>query len=345
MPRVLLVKPCCLGDALMATPVLRALAALPQMMIDILVTPWAAPAFDGHPAVHRLLPYPTHPTPLSLVPLARRLVRERYDWGIGLDRSPWVALLLLLSRIPIRAGIAAGWRGLPYTHRVSPTPGLHETELYLAVVETLGVPPRGLQPEYFVSPQLRAVMQQRIADLRRPVVVIHPGGAVNPGSTLLAKRWPAERFAALADLLIQEFAASVILVGGESDHEVTRAVTDSVSQPVVDWTANLSWAELAALLELADLFVGNDSGAGHLAAAVGTPTVSIFGPTSPRLYRPLGPRSIVCAPPASWEMRRARDLRRPQSFSPAFDIRLVTVSEVAGACRRLLEERGYARHT
>ncbi len=341
MQRFLVVKPCCLGDALMATPVLRALRhAYPTGVIDVVVTPWAAPGFDGHPAVRRLIPYPERPTPVRIVTLARTLARERYDCALGLDRSPYVGALLSLTRIPVRAGIGTGWRSLFYTHAVRPDPSRHETELYLEVLRTLGVHAQGLEPEYHVPATVREQLAARTAHLPRPLVVIHPGGAVNPASRLLAKRWPPERFAMLADRLIDTLGASVILVGSPSDRDAVTAVFTSSGHDLVDWSSSLTWTELAALLSLADLFVGNDTGAGHLAAAVGTPTVSIFGPTSPVRYRPLGRRSVVCAPPESWRLPDDRDLRKPFAVPQELDIRRVTVDDVFAACLGLLRTNG-----
>jgi len=341
MHRILLVKPCCLGDALMATPVLRALhTAFPHAVIDVAVSPWAAPAFDGHPAVRRLIPYPERPSLARIAALARQLTGEGYDCALGLDRSPYVGALLWLSRIPIRAGLGSGWRGRFYTHPVQPQPTQHETEVYLAVSRALGVPDRGLEPEYFVQPLARERMTARTASLPRPRVVLHPGGAVNPGSRLLAKRWPPERFAHLADQLVARFGATVVLVGGPTDREAVEAVRRTARARLIDWSEELAWEDLAALLAVADLFVGNDTGVGHLAAAVGTATVSIFGPTSPRRYRPLGRRSLVCAPPESWHSPTEQDLRRPFPVPTQHDIRRVTVEDVFNACCTLLESSG-----
>lgn len=341
MQRILVVKPCCLGDALMATPVLRALrTAYPKATIDVVVSAWAAPAFDEHPAVRRLIAYPERPTIARIVRLASRLARERYDWALGLDRSPYVGALLWLSRVPLRAGLGYGWRARFYTHPVRPNPTQHETEAYLAVSRALGVPDQGFEPEYFVPPSVRETMLARTAPFARPLIVLHPGGAVNPGSHLLAKRWPPDRFAGLADRLVNRFGATVILVGGPTDREAVETVRRLARQCLVDWSGQLSWKELAGLLAVADLFVGNDTGAGHLAAAVGTATVSIFGPTSPLRYRPLGRRAIVCAPPASWHIATEQDLRRPFAIPEQLDIRRVTVEEVFAACCALLQIDG-----
>lgn len=345
MQRILVIKPCCLGDVLMATPVLRALhAAYPEAAIDVAVTSWAAPALEGHPAVRRIIPYPPSPNVRAVLRLARQLAKEHYDCGLGLDRSPYVALTLCASRIPVRAGINARGRGLLYTHRVRPRPGQHETELYLAVTAQLGIPPQEVEPEYFINERELTQMSQRLVDLPRPVVVLHPGGAFNPGSAFLAKRWPAERYAALATWLYETYHATLILLGAESDRPVTETVAKTTSAPAHDWTGQLSWPTLAALLKLADLFIGNDSGASHLAAAVGTPAVVIFGPTSPLHYRPLGRQIRVCAPTQSWLQLDARDLRRTSSHPAAVDIRHVSLEQVQHACKELLRNAGTSHH-
>lgn len=340
--RILVVKPCCLGDVLMATPALRALhLAFPQASIDVAVTAWAAPVLDGNPRLRRLIRYPDRATPQAILRLGLRLRRERYQLGIGLDRSPVVNLLLWLAGIPVRAGIDSRRRGLLLTHRARPRPGQNETELYLEVLEQLGIEQEGLHPEYEVPPGARAAVDRLLADLRiqdraSALVVVHPGGAVNPGATMLSKRWPPERYAELIDRLVVDHGVAVVLVGGSSDREAVEAVKQAARSSVYDLCEQLALPELAALCAEAQLFVGNDSGASHLAAAVGTPTVTIFGPTSPLQYRPLGPRSRVCAPEASWRLPTGVDLRRGQLEDPALDIRQVTVDEVYGACAHVL---------
>lgn len=340
--RILVIKPCCLGDVLMATPALRALhLAFPGASIDVAVTAWAAPGLDGNPRVRRLVRYPDRATPQAVLRLGLRLRRERYQLGIGLDRSPVVNLLLWLAGIPVRAGIDSQRRGVLLTHRARPRPGQHETELYLEVLGQVSIEPQGLHPEYELSPDAREAAQRKLAglgiqDAAPALVVIHPGGAVNPGTTMLSKRWPPERYAALIDRLATEWGATVVLTGNASDRAAVEAVKRAARSSVYDLCEQLSLPELAALCAEAQLFVGNDSGVSHLAAAVGTPTVTIFGPTSPLQYRPLGPRSRVCAPEASWRLPTGVDLRRGQRAVPALDIRQVTVDEVYDACALLL---------
>ncbi len=336
--RILVVKPCCLGDVLMATPAIRALAtAYPDAEIDALTTRWSAPALEGNPRVTTVLPYPERPSPWALLRLARRLRRRGYDLGVGLDRSPVVNALLALTGIPIRAGVDNLGRGVGLSHRARPEPGQHETDLFLAVLAALGIAADDAAPEYHPTRADREWAANWAGDRPRPIVVLHPGGAVNPGSTLLTKRWPPERFAALAERLVAEWGGTVVLVGAASDREAVEQVLGALPFPAVDLAGRLSLSGLAALCEQADLYVGNDSGTTHLAAAVGTPTVAIFGPTSPRRYRPRGARSVACAPEASWTTGTDADLRRAGGSLGA-DIRLVSVDEVASACLEALSQ-------
>lgn len=298
--RVLVIKPCCFGDLLMATPVLAALrAAFPAVDLALLTSSWAAPAVAGNPHLSRVIrsdPVGLGPPRLPhLFALGRRLRRERFDWALVLDRSPLLALLALLSGAPVRAGLDSNGRGLALTHRVAVPPDRHEADLYLDVLGPLDVPVFDRSPQYWVDPAALARVRARLAALGagRPLVVVHPGGGQNPGTALLAKRWPAERYAELAARLSAQAAATVLIVGAESDRSVSAAVV--AQRPATaawyDLTGELTLPELAALCALADLYVGNDSGPLHLAAAVGAPTLGLFGPTSPARYGPRGPRA------------------------------------------------------
>lgn len=337
--RILVVKPCCLGDMLMATPALRALKHhFPGARIQVLTTDWCVPALDNNPHVAGTLPYPPHPTPVRLLALAQRLRQERFDVGVSLDRSPLVNGLLLLAGIPERAGIDSRGRGVGLTRRASPKPEQHESDLFLSVAAALGVPPCGEQPEFHPSLEARQQAERVIGGAQRPLVVIHPGGALNPGSAMLSKRWPAIAFGELASLLVQREGATIVLVGALSDRDAVQVAADFTDGPVIDLGGQLSIPELAAVVERADLYIGNDSGASHLAAAVGTPTVTIFGPTSPYQYRPLGPCAQVCAPQGSWNPGLVGlDLRgRRAPLDLAADIRDVSVDEVYTACHDVL---------
>jgi len=336
--RMLVIKPCCLGDVLMATPALRALRrAFPKTSIHMLTTEWCAPALIGNPNVTSTFRYPDKMTTARYALLARRLRDRHYDAGVCLDRSPLVNGLLLLAGIPIRAGIDSAGRGIGLTHRVTPQPDMHVTELYLAVAESIGASPVGSEPEYHPSEQARTEAKQLLNGLRDPIVVIHPGGAVNPGVQMLSKRWPAIMFGELASSLIQDYQASVVVIGAESDRDAVQTSIDFTDGTVTNLCRRLSIDEVGAVCEQAQLYIGNDSGMSHLAAAVGAATITIFGPTSPERYRPLGPRAEVCASATTQRSHAQFDLRNWHGRADAaMDISAVTVDEVLAACARAL---------
>ena len=329
----------------MATPALRALNRhFPEATIDVLTGPWSAPALAGNPNVARVLDYPSRPTPRSLMALVRELRRRRYDVGIGLDRSPVVNGLLWLARISERAGIDNQGRGIGLTRRAVPRPGQHETELFLTVTAGAGAPAVGVEPEYHVDPSLHERVGTLLPPGDGPLVIVHPGGAVNPGATMPSKRWPSASFAALVNLVVGELGARVVLVGAESDRAAVDRVRDGAGVPVTDLCGRLDLPSLAAVVRRADVYIGNDSGASHLAAAVGTPTITIFGPTSPRRYRPLGARSLVCAPPTSWDLTGDVDLRGGQPGLTGIDIAQVTPRVVLQAVNEALADSGVGSH-
>jgi ADP-heptose:LPS heptosyltransferase len=121
---------------------------------------------------------------------------------------------------------------------------------------------------------------------------------------LTEKRWPAERYAALADRLRAEHGARVVLLGGPGDRTVVDAVRSTAAAPPDDLSGARPLAEVAAIIEACDLYVGNDSGIAHLAAAVGTPVVAVFGPTDPRRYGPVPGAGVAVAPPGGGAVER-----------------------------------------
>ena len=315
--RVLVIKPCCFGDVLMATPALLALArAWPEARLDLAVGAWSRPAVAHNPHHRTLLPSDplgTAPLRIALPGLGRlaRGLRGRYDAALVLDRSPVVALLPWLAGIPIRAGLDSGGRGFALTHRVPcpPTWPRHEADWYLDVVETLTGPlaratlhlefaptPAGEEAAarlLTTLPALAPTFQNAKSKIQN-LVALHVGGGANPGMRLPAKRWdPARWGAVLARLGEAEPEARVLLLGGPDDAAGARAVGDALPAAlrprVLDLVGRTDWDTLGALIARCRLFLGPDTGAMHLAVAVGTPVVAVFGPTDPRRYGPWDP--------------------------------------------------------
>ena len=311
--RILVLKPCCLGDILLATATLRALRlAYPTATIDIATGP-SAVAVGGNPRLSHIVDIGrvgvAGAPRRAVLAVAQALRAWRYDTAITLDRSPLVGMIPLLGGIPRRVGLDSRGRGFAQTVRVPALPDAprHEAEVYLDTLRAIGIQPDNPRLEFFPTRNDEAAATAALPATRgRQLVILHPAGGVNPGMTMLAKRWPAARFAALADRLIDEDHAVVVLVGGRDDGTVSGHVRAAMRGEVIDLTGRLGFGTLAALIRYAALYVGNDTGATHLAVAMNAPTVMVMGPTDPRRYgpyRPTAPDTVaaVCPPDARAE--------------------------------------------
>ena len=310
--RILVIKPCCLGDMLLATPVLAVLRErFPAATISLVTSPWARPAAEGNPHLSSIetWDFPARGGIRSLwgyYQLARRLKEGHFHAAVVLDRSPLVAMVPRLAGIPIRAGLDSGGRGFPHTHRVSTTPLRHEASLYLSVAMMLIGEPADASLLFRPNPEDQRWANSELAEKER-WIAIHPGGGVNPGSTLLGKRWPLEQYTALAGQLLLQ-GHSVVLVGPPEDLEAADVIQEQslafVNQHqqrkrgarpglLRNYAGQTSFGQLAAVLQRCSAFVGNDTGPMHLAVAVNTPVVAIFGPSKPDVYGPYDKRSQV----------------------------------------------------
>ena len=336
---ILIIKPCCIGDVLLATPVVAALRrAFPQARLDFAVGPWSRAMVENNPRLDGILDCgPVGSGPYSwrdYLDLARRIRTRNYDACFVLSRSPLIGLLAYLAGIPRRVGLDSEGRGFSLTTRV-PVAVKHEAELYLDTLRAVGIEVGEPRLEFYPTEDDRRRARDLLEEGR--TVAIHPGGGVNPGMALSAKRWPPERFARLADSLI-EGGARVVLVGGPGDEPIAEAIKAAMRKQPLDLTGKLTWGQLGALLEGVDLFVGHDTGATHLAVAVGAPVVAIFGPSDPRVYGPYRGRSAVLwhqvgCNPCLIHGRWKASCRRFRC------IEAVTVEEVLEAARALLSAK------
>lgn len=297
MPRrIVVVKPCCLGDVILATPVIAALAKrYPQTDIDVAVARWSRAVLENNPRVRQIID--CGPVgqgrygPRAIWRLAMRLKRNRYDMAVTLDRSPLVGLVPWLAGIGCRVGLDSMGRGFAHTVRVSvPQQPGHEAEIYLRCVAALGATDAAsTRTEFFPTVADEAALPR----FEAPLVILHPAGGVNPGMHMLDKRWPPARFAALAD----KFAGAgfaVALSGTAIDVPLCEQIAAQTAKIRPEILAGqLSLGQFGALCRRAALFVGGDTGAMHLAVAVGCKTVAVFGPTDPRRYGPFAPSEQV----------------------------------------------------
>ncbi len=340
--KALILQPCCISQVLLATPLLAALRRTwPQARFDWAVSDWARPAIAGNPGVANLIS--TGPGSVrqmswaELHRLARRLRAESYDTCIVPSRSAWLAWLAWRAGIPQRIGLNVNGRGFAYTLPVSPPPGeQHAASTYLALAQAMQVGNEwmaGWEMAFYPADEDRtAVMQMLLEELawqgERPLAILHPGGGVSPVAREEQKRWSVERFARLGNHLARQRNARLILVGDASEARLIHTMMGMMSVPAVDWSGRLSLSQLGALCELANLYVGNDTGTTHVAAAVGCPVIAIFGPTDPALSAPYAPRSERVV--VLWRGGEAR----PFTWENG-----VTVKEVVKAADKLLAQK------
>lgn len=310
------------GDAVMTVPALRELRRiLPRAHVTLATRRWAEGIFEGADFIDDLLV--TDKTARgagSVWKESREWRARRFDLAILFPNSFAPALVAALARIPARVGYATQWRAPLLTHPL-PVPEWrgrrHEVFYYLNIIEGLERSLRGdstpNQPERSPHDSTTQVDEPRaiinVSESRRQAArELLCGRGASGGRTLVAlcpgstnsraKRWPAERFASLADMLVEQAGADVVLVGAREELNISEEVARMTrSRPIV-LTGETDLAQTAALLSVADLLVTNDTGPAHVAAAVGCPVVVIFGPTNPVTTRPFSPLAeVVRVPP------------------------------------------------
>ena len=300
--RIVFIRPCCIGDAVMATAALSALRqTFPQAHITWALGAWSAPAVEHHPALDAVLDTGPADMPVRSLAGMRRFVRQlragRYDMAVSLLRSPLMSLAVGLSGIPLRAGLDSMGRGFGYNLRLplDPADRIHESEIYLKLISAIAGRDVHVWANLPVTPAAKAAIKKRLADARlaSPYIAAHPGGGSNPGMQMHSKRYPPAQLAQLLNHVAEERSAQVILIGGQGDAHLVETVAAGLSVPAVAWVGALSFQEIAALAADALFYIGSDTGLTHLAAASGARVVMMMGPTDPKRYAPYTPDHLV----------------------------------------------------
>ncbi|GJQ25553.1 MAG: ADP-heptose--LPS heptosyltransferase [Phycisphaerae bacterium] len=283
--RILVFVPNWVGDVVMATAAMNALRRrYPEAQIAHLMRPYVGDVLAGAGLADEFIPWPNGGIG-SLLGLARRLRRERFDLAVLFTNSFRSALLARLARVTQRIGYARDGRGWLLTDRLRapraggkyiPIPAL---DYYNALAVAAGCSPPGDQLVLATSPEDEAAVDKRIGARRAgdaPLVVFNPGA--NYGS---AKCWPAEKYAALADRLVRERGARVVASLGPKERAIAERLAAATRNVEVCIDPPLGLGPLKALVRRCDLLVTNDTGPRHFAAAFGVPVVTVFGSSDP----------------------------------------------------------------
>lgn len=295
--KLLVVMPTWLGDCVMATPTLRALRDLyPEAHISALIRHNIRPILDGLDSIDRILsvrPANKHASPnktrrrRTLIGLGRRLSKGGFDTAVLFPNSFKSAALVSVAGIPRRVGYDRDGRGVLLTDRLIPRRHkgkflpVSTLDYYLGLARYLGAKDPGHRMELATGPQADALAEQRLRDAG-----VDPATAelllINPGAQKPMKRWPAERFGALIDAAADRLGLVPAVTGSPAEREVLDAVIAAAKTPVIDLPKlGMDLHLLKSVARRSRLMVTNDTGPRHIAAAMGTPVVTLFGPTTP----------------------------------------------------------------
>jgi lipopolysaccharide heptosyltransferase II len=328
------------GDTILSYPTVQQLKNLfPKSHLAILVPSYLVDLWKTFPYVDEIIPFHKKGGIASIwedLNLSQLLKERNFDLAVILPRSFRSAFPIYLARIPTRIGYQDEGRSLLLTHRISRTKEIlqvHRVYYYQKLLEPLGRGEGHLSPRVFLREEDRKWAEQTLKDFGisdgRPLIGINPGATYG-----LAKCWFPDRFGELGERLSKKWEASVLLFGKEEEKSVVQEILQHIRGRGIDLTGKTNLLQLAALLERCTLLVTNDTGTMHVATAVGTPVIAIFGSSDPITTGPWGDGHVM--------------VRKPLACSPCLKrfcptdhqcMELITVDEVEEVVDRKLKER------
>ncbi|MBL9165281.1 MAG: glycosyltransferase family 9 protein [Planctomycetaceae bacterium] len=334
MPRILIVRLSALGDVIHGAPVACALRdAFPQATIGWVVEGRTAELLEAHPAIDHVIRAPRGwlKSPRAVLALRRELRAHRFEIAIDLQCLTKSAIAATLSGAPRRIGKAGSdGRELSkfFHNELVAVGGEHVIDHYLEMLAPLGV----------TSPRVHFDLPERASDGSLAEQILHseqlPRGrfaVLNPGAGWPSKIWPPERYGELARRLLSDLGIPTLAVWGLPDEKALAATIVRASAGAARLAPPTSVLELGAVCRRAGLFVGSDTGPMHLAVAVGTPTISLHGPSMANWCGAYGPENVRLQ--IRYEAGSAQQRRQADDSA----MREISVEMVFAACRRLIE--------
>ena len=333
MRNLLLIKLRYIGDVLLATPTVRAIkAARPHVRVTMMVNRGTEDVLSGNPDIDEIVILDKGSL-VAQFQLIDGLRRRRFDTVIDLTDGDRAAVLSWVSGAPVRIGFndEHRWRGRFYTQVVQPAPGVqHRIDRDLEALKLLNIQASSKIPQLCLTREEENSAGHLLDQLgvqRSQSMVI-----LQPGARYWFKAWPPERFAELADRLTSQYGCQVLIGGSDQDIDLAQQIRQMAKSSLVIMAGRTSMKQFAAIAKKSALFVGNDSGAMHIASTVGTPVVALFGPSSPREWGPRGgPVEVL------YKEIDCRSCFHPTCTRDEENcMRLITVHEVFVAAQRLL---------
>ncbi len=293
---ILLVQTAFIGDVILTTPLIKAVKQkFPHSKLSVLVIPQTAELLNNNPYVDDVLTYDKRGQEKSLnsfFQLVNRIKQSKFDLALVPHRSYRSSFLVFLSKIPERIGFDKNQASFFLTRKVIYQKNWHEIERNLALIESNGLNLKEKLPELFPDETDVAKAKSFLAEhqVSSDDIVV----AIAPGSTWATKRWLPEGFAKVGDWLMQKDKIKVVLTGSKEDEQLANSIGSLMSLQPVNACGKLSLLESAALLSRCKLLLANDSAPVHMAVAMRTPVVEIYGSTVPDFgFYPYGTGNVI----------------------------------------------------
>ena len=337
--KILIVRLDRIGDVLLSTPVVKAVRdAYPDSQIAFMVRPYARDIVEGNPYLNEVIIYDKAGSEKGLIGNLRfilALKKKNFDLALVLHPTTRTHLVTFLAGIPERVGYDRKW-GFLLTKRIPHTKHLglrHEIDYTLDLLQYVGV---RAQEKKLLMP-VRPESEKKVGGIfnrygvKESDIVI----TVNPSASCVSKRWSAERFAKVCDALAKDRGARIIIISGAEDKSFGDRVAGSMRERSINLSGQTSVSEVASILKKSRLFISNDSGPVHIACAVGTSVIAIFGRSdrglSPLRWGPTGGRDTVLHKDAGCDTCLAHNCDKGFKCLMA-----ITVEDVLAAAEKIL---------
>ncbi len=339
MKRILICRTDRIGDVLLSTPVIEALRKnFPRSYIAVMVRPYARDIVLGNPYLDEVIIYDKYGAQHSLwksIVFAWGLRRKRFDLALILHPTNRMHLVSALAGIKKRVGFDRNLSFLltdKIEHRKQEGKK-HELQYSLDVLRSLGLKPQGT--DLFMPIQKKSEMYVEEFLATQGLESGEKMVALHPGASCPSKIWPVERYASVADKLVEQFKVKIIVVSGPDDVDIGRGLLQLLHYPCIDACGKTTVSQLASLLRRCCLFISNDSGPVHIASAVGVPVVAIFGRRQPGLspcrWGPTGRNDVFLHKEVGCVECLAHNCQKGFAC-----LKAISVEEVLSAARRLL---------
>ena len=309
---ILLIRLSSLGDIVLTSPAIRAVRShFPNARISMLVASQSADLLTENPHLDEVIQFDRHAKDKDTAEMVRlfRVLRERqFDLTIDFQRKFRTSLLAYSSGAKCRVGYHQP-NGILCSVRVPDSSG-HAIDRYFALLQAVGIEAKDRTLELFITESDRTYAREAME--KQGICIDRPTVGLFPGAGWKLREWMPDRFAAIGDRLVKDFDAQVLVFGGPNECQLANHVIDLMTEQAISFAGNHPIRQLAALIERCNLFLTNDTGPMHIAAALRTPTIALFGPGNHVRFQPLDPihstvRHEVPCNPCKQFTNRCRD--------------------------------------